>query len=216
MIISTEYKFVMVHIPKTGGTTIADYFRRNARFNKTVKVYYYIDKNGNDMAHTPCKEIHRFIPDYPNTHNAYKWYTFARNPYDRIYSTYQYLVQPHTRPPRRRTKVPLMSFEEFLASERANPGKYGVHSLPMTAVCDADDIRNHNVTVFRTEHFDEDFRQFLSAHNLATQFAPANVLNARFDSPFRYEHIYEANPHLIPIVNNMFAEDFRTYGYKML
>lgn len=95
VLISHEYKYIFIHIPKTCGQTIkasmpydlkesCEWFGLKNLDSRCFKNYKF-----RNLYHLSYKEIEEIYP-YINT-NEYFIFTFVRNPYDRLYSTYLYL-----------------------------------------------------------------------------------------------------------------------------
>ena len=82
MIVSHKHKFIFIHIPKTGGTTIASAMPGNIQFKYHAKA--------------------RHIKDDFTMYNDYFSFAFVRNPWDRLYSIYtfnQRFVKRHVHTP---------------------------------------------------------------------------------------------------------------------
>jgi len=75
MKISTEYKFVFIHIPKTGGTTLADTLPG-------------ADHNAMNFPHWHVNA--KYISNNIENYSDYFSFAFVRNPWDRLYSIYRY------------------------------------------------------------------------------------------------------------------------------
>lgn len=69
-----KQKFIFIHVPKTGGTSI-----KNALYTKDERNYL----SDNDLWHCPVREL-TDIPD-----DCFK-FAYVRNPWDRFVSLYQY------------------------------------------------------------------------------------------------------------------------------
>ena len=80
-------KYIHVHIPRTGGTSLIEmigYRKRNDLLHSTAKNISHLP------AHYTASKLKSLIgEDYDS---YYKW-TFVRNPYDRLFSCYNYLVK---------------------------------------------------------------------------------------------------------------------------
>jgi hypothetical protein len=78
-----EY-YVFIHIPKNSGKYLRKTIISNKK-NKILKNYWNI-KAGLDLAHIPYMMKNNFI----NNDVEYKYFTYSRNPYDRIISAFFY------------------------------------------------------------------------------------------------------------------------------
>ena len=92
VVISTNKKFVFIHIPKTCGMTIKNSIEYDIKL-KCQKIDYlpiigkcmelFQIKNKYHLTYKETLELYPEIKDY-------YIFTFVRNPYDRLYSTFQY------------------------------------------------------------------------------------------------------------------------------
>jgi hypothetical protein len=76
--------YLYIHIPKNGGKYIRTQILNNKK-NMLVKSYWNISNN-HDLAHIPYVKMKNYINQYVN----HKYFTYSRNPYDRIISAYLY------------------------------------------------------------------------------------------------------------------------------
>lgn len=73
--------YIYIHIPKNSGKTIREKYKRN----KIIKSYWDIENNL-DLAHIPYILKNKYI----NKNVNYNYFTYTRNPYDRIISAFFY------------------------------------------------------------------------------------------------------------------------------
>ena len=95
VLISHKYKYIFIHIPKTCGQTVkasipydlkesCEWFGLKNLDTRCFKNYKF--RNLYHLSYNEIKDV------YPNINtNDYFIFTFVRNPYDRLYSTYLYL-----------------------------------------------------------------------------------------------------------------------------
>jgi len=90
VIVNKNYRFVQIHIPKTGGTSIKSFFPTND--NKFIKLNKHISAS-----------------DLQNKINWHDFVSFSvvRNPYDRMVSAYKYCIQTNV-------IAKKISFEQFV------------------------------------------------------------------------------------------------------
>ena len=89
-----KYKFIFIHIPKTGGTSIEKFFNISPFDNKIPdydNLVGYDRKLGIHLQHATVDEIKKnnLIPD--TVWNSYFKFTIVRNPYDKMYSEYYWV-----------------------------------------------------------------------------------------------------------------------------
>lgn len=227
MIISHKHKFVIVHVPKTGGSTVTNYFKEMKRKYKNLKddeihVLWGFEKNGLDKAHLTCKEMKNYIPDDVDLRD-YVVYVLVRNPYDRMYSCFLYLKKV-------RSIKPPVTFHEFLTQCYRQSRRFPIHVKPMTHFCDDHDTSNLNVKFIRTESFDDDFQGLLKTYDLPMSYKNMNVSVTNVKNNDKNRSNLHSHPHSDPkyfkyrnqfdescldIVNDMFRDDFRVFDYPM-
>lgn len=87
MIINPSKRFVFVHVPKVAGTSIT-----NALGGRTG-MFWASNAEGERQlfsTHTYASELRRFIG--PAQYNAYYKFAFVRNPWDRLFSLYNFMT----------------------------------------------------------------------------------------------------------------------------
>jgi hypothetical protein len=77
--------YIFIHIPKNSGKYIRENIQNNNN-NKIVKYYWHIYSNL-DLAHIPYVKKDEFI----EKNIEYNYFTYVRNPYDRIISAFFYI-----------------------------------------------------------------------------------------------------------------------------
>ncbi len=85
-----SHKVLFVHIPRTGGTSIEGYFRKEIIKKKTKELY----KNclsGNEIFHLNGRQHYplRYFDEYAGIKDYFK-FAFIRHPLDRLVSAYEY------------------------------------------------------------------------------------------------------------------------------
>jgi chondroitin 4-sulfotransferase 11 len=76
--------YIFIHIPKNSGKYLKNKIISDTN-NEVVKSYWSIINNF-DLAHIPYVKINQFI----ESNTSYNYFTYSRNPYDRIISAYFY------------------------------------------------------------------------------------------------------------------------------
>jgi hypothetical protein len=113
--ISDKHKFIFIHIPKTGGTSIERAFNINARTEKDIS---------NSLGNTYSENKHWKTADYetnfPELFDSYFKFMFIRNPWDRLVSRYEWqkFVLPESHANFQIIKE--RTFKEFV-EQRASP-----------------------------------------------------------------------------------------------
>ena len=94
--VSETGKFIFIHIPKTGGMTIKNsipfykqlYCKRQNIVANPTRNCIIDNEYVNVLYHLTYKELISLYPKYSS--DEYFKFTFVRNPYDKLYSTYLY------------------------------------------------------------------------------------------------------------------------------
>lgn len=81
MIISHEKKFVFIHVPKTGGTSISSWLLKHP----------FCFEDGNK--HATAKEARSYFETNGWPWHEYKKFLVVRNPWSRAYSYYKFIMQ---------------------------------------------------------------------------------------------------------------------------
>lgn len=128
MIICNSKKFIYIHIPKCGGTTVSSVLERNllpqdislnlsphSGWGEFINAYR---KKFGLFKHSTAAEIERAMK--PNHFKEYFTFTFCRNPFARAYSAYTFTLRSdarHRPDSERYRQIKNMSFEKFLQSK---------------------------------------------------------------------------------------------------
>jgi hypothetical protein len=227
MIICFIHKFIILHIPKTGGSTMKDYFNvlkasKNWTDNEMI-ITWDIDDDGLDMAHLTLEQIHMVAPNISTESllNEYKIYAVVRNPFDRIMSCFKFFHRHRDLHEFYKITMPKdMQFIDFLKSVQQNPQQWSVHTYPITYFTTINPINpalttsqslEHKIINLHTENFDTDFRAFLKQYDLPLDCEKhnVNIENSDFHAKFRYEKEYTRE--CKELVKEMYAEDFEKY-----
>jgi len=162
--LSHEHKCIFVHIPKAAGISIEQVFldALGLDFARRDSLLLGIVNRGRTgpkiLSHLTAREYVEFGYVSPETFDAYFKFTFARNPYDRVYSFYQYLGYAR-----------LVSFETFILHEL--PRLFGDPLLdyfikPMSSYVYGESGTLLVDFVGKLETIDEDFGQVARRLNL--------------------------------------------------
>ena len=103
MIISHRLKYVYVHLPKTGGTSIKNVLLENDIFSfdergspnrsTSISEKYPCDKMCKLFYHASIKEVNDYLIESDKNPDEYFKFAFIRNPWDMIVSNFEYYKQ---------------------------------------------------------------------------------------------------------------------------
>jgi hypothetical protein len=217
MIISYKKKFVFVHIYKTAGTSIFSIFGRYGKisslisevwptrfFFKLVNVLFKLDDYGNSWIngvhkHASCLQIFKYM-GRKNYNNFYK-FAFVRNPYDLLYSLWNY--EKKTRTHKNFQYSNSISFEEFVDNQIINRAPCQVDFLTINGKISVDYIGYF-------EYLDESIQDICT--QLKVPFYKLPKLNSSNRENEVFERIYSKE--LANKVYKYYKEDFEVFGYS--
>jgi len=209
MVINTRYRFVFVHVPKSGGTSVAAALGGlpgdNAR---------WLSK------HSKHETLGEFQQRWRRRRRAsdlvfsrspvtFRSFGFVRHPWERLCSLYHYMKERRPRPEIDRVR----SFSEFIkCAAGGEPWLQGLHS--MRPQRDYFQVGNNGRIgtdfVGHFEHLERDFAHIVRLLGLSPTALPRRNVssNARIDYRTQY------NNSMIEAVASLFHEDIDAFGYE--
>ena len=192
--ISHHRKFIFLHIPKCGGTSIESVF--GSWRNNHSKDYFYLGKN---RQHFLLNEI---LDEYPKCSNYFK-FAFIRNPFSRIVSEYNYILLNSK-------DLKNLSFKDFILNleNYLNNTAYEYHNL---SLCDYLLNKEGELVVDfvgRLENFQEDFNVVCDKIGMPRQKLP----HTNRTKHKHYTEYYDDETR--DIVAQKFAKDIEYFGYE--
>jgi len=129
MIVSHDLKYMFVHLPKTGGTSIRFAIFNNDIFQVNTKGRCYKNKttiaerndpkvDTNIWSHSTLSEGVKYLKNNGYQPDEYFKFIFIRNPWDRMVSSYEYNIQVRAKI---NPKCAFKSFEEFVHKKNVYP-----------------------------------------------------------------------------------------------
>lgn len=192
--ISHHRKFIFLHIPKCGGTSIESFF--GSWRNKHSKDYFYLGKN---RQHFLLNEI---LDQYPKCSNYFK-FAFIRNPFSRIVSEYNYILSNSKDLKKLPFKDFVLNLENYL-----NNTAYEYHNL---SLCDYLLNKEGELVVDfvgRLENFQEDFNVVCDKIGIPKQKLP-------HCNKTRHKHYIEYyDDETREIIAQKFAKDIEYFEYE--
>jgi len=205
MIISNTKKFVFVHIPKTGGTSIKKVLGKHA----TVGVYQHnpppgVAKQANPRLwkHAPARDLRQHM-GYASWAEMFS-FGIVRNPFDWMVSAYFY-IRKDTHDPRHQIANKL-GFPEFVEwFEKSNPYRHPIRNGQWWYLSD----RAGNQIVskyYKLEEIGSAWKS-ISVKVQVNSFLPHTNKTSHRD----YRSYY--TPRSVSLVAGMFSDDFKRFGY---
>ncbi len=190
MIISNKYKFVFVHIWKTGGTSIRAALEKYADFSS---------EEGSAEQHLKASEIKK---DYFKENDWDNYFSFAvsRNPYDWVVSVYHYITQNKENSRHKEVKD-MGSFREFIKKEMRKD-----KTSQKDFITDDDGKLLVNF-VLKFENVEKDFEEVCRKIGIKEKLPHMNKSSRR-----DYKEYYDEETKRL--VEGCFKEDLDFFGYS--
>jgi hypothetical protein len=220
MYINYPHKFIFIHLPKTGGTSVINYFSNN-NLGKHLSVWENeIHESGIKKGlrkHITASQLKKIRP---TIFKRFKTYAIVRNPWDLVVSWYTYVKRLPSDSPRSTANC---SFPYFIHKMKHVWNGYGEPNNTATGITQFDYVSNEkgNIIVnkiLKYEHlklmgFGNGIRKSFS-WNLPRQWKPTyhmKTINASRRSP-DYRSYYDKDTKAI--VRKAFMKDINEFGYE--
>jgi hypothetical protein len=205
MIISIKHKFLFIHIPKTGGTSVTNFFKtiRWGVENLFVDQELHGHASAQSLTDTIGPEIFKSLYSF----------AFVRNPWDMEYSMYNYVLKNINHHRHHEIKK-LKSFDNYIKfsyykhlEKSINHSEKGL-GTQMSFVCDEKSNLLVN-KVARFENFSAEFNSILKKIGIATTEQLKHI-NKSTDGDYKQK--YTSN--LIDYVSAIHSNDIMYFDYK--
>lgn len=212
-ILSTDHKFLMVHITKCAGSSLSETLSNMVGYSLAPGIRKSITDDGigggvpeqlrpfDISVHDPLFEIERKVAGNIDLDSYFK-FCFVRNPWSRIFSFYQHKVRRNDPdlPRHRRSRQPL-SFNECIRTSNIlllQPQTWWTESA-----CGEDGID----FIGRFENLDEDFAT-ISRH-LGFDPLPLGRRNASISSKYQVEY----DDYSKRVIEHFYKHEIELFGY---
>lgn len=219
MIVSPEYGFIFVHVPKTAGMSVTDAFapfgcgRNRCLWRSLTRrlPFHEAPEKAHFRVHDPvCKIIRKLGRD---TVEQFVTFSVVRNPFEHAVSHFEYMKQFRIRPVAR--KVAAMSFEEYLAYRRKPPSLSDTIFARMPAQSYYLTDPDGQLAVKRIIRFEqlEPGLTALASELGLPEFRLRHVNKTKAKSKARTWQSYYT-PACVEMVREIYAPDFRLLGFS--
>jgi hypothetical protein len=219
MIVNHTHRFLMVHVPKTAGTSIKKHLSSFTQYrdleiignSQTRQISEYYGSRFGLRKHSSAQKILSVIG--ADDFNSFFRFAFVRNPLSRCYSTFRFLKFNWRDWSGSEIMETFSSFEDFVMSEFfQSPGPDRIFQPQVEWVCDKNLMPLVDF-VGRTEHIDRDFLEIcktVGLPSIGTEIATANVSKPTARG---LAEVY-ANNIVVSRVIRRYLVDFEAFGYK--
>lgn len=210
MLISYSHRFILIHVPKTGGSSIRDVMspfcfeahnhlinRLQRRIGINLKIPYY--KWRDVPYHSTALETKAALPD--RVYNDFFTFAFVRNPWDWLVSHYHYILKSPGR----------TDFD--LVAGMAGYDEYVAYFVNEVGSLQRDFVADQNGTILvdylgKFENLAEDFRYVCQKVSLNLELPHVNKSRHK-----NYRSYYE-NQITRDRFDKHFQEDIEMFGYS--
>lgn len=191
-----KHKVIFIHIPKTAGTSILSILSNNKKYHRDHLTWDFYSR------------VNRW------RFNKYYKFTFVRNPYDKMVSTYEYLANGGN-------QMDDIEFQEYFKENSIDFEKFVLEFLSWEKLqehilfkpqylfiydfhgnCKVDFIGHY-------ESIEQDFSELAKKLNLTEDKLPKKNVSKRKKSYLSYY----SNPCVVRKIQELYAKDFQLLGY---
>jgi len=206
MVVNTFYRFLFVHVPKAGGTSVAATLS-TLDGNHTGWIAKTKHETLAEFREAIAARLSVQDREQGIDPNAYYCCAFVRHPWDRLSSLYRYL-----REKRPRSEIDSVdSFKRFIAlASMREPWIAGLHSMRQQVDYFTTPARMLDIDYLgHYEHLSEDVSSLGARIGLSLTIPH---LNRSSNADIDYRRFYDAE--MVDMVQAMFADDIRHFGYS--
>lgn len=216
MIISHKYKFIFIHVPKTGGTSISDALKESCSLVYPARILTEneINKFGIDgkfegtwSHHLPAEQLKKVVGE--QKWNTYFKFGFIRNPFDLLVSEYFFMKEKKIDGREPKDFIHLYNmvlqtadFHSYLLKRYKNKPSINLFNTIM----DCNNLPAVNF-IGRFESLDRDFRKILRIIGIKAELKKLN------DSVHEHYSKYYSDE-AKSLVSRICSHDLKRFNYK--
>ncbi len=199
-----EANILLIHIPKTGGTSIEDYFYSKFNIKKTISTLWSnpsIQLNSHTLQHCTFSELYERKEYFDIDFETVKIISPVRNPYYRIVSDLFFfeMITKETE-----LDVVFTKIKEFIE----NPVLYDNHPRPQYEyLIDNSNKVNEKIHIIKNENLNDSMKKLGYEDFDVWQ-------NYSYKSNFDYTILL--NDDSIKLINGFYSKDFELFGYNKI
>lgn len=228
MIVNNSFGFVFIHIPKTAGTSVSQYLSAvngpldleigGTEFGECIQPFY-ARKYGINK-HASIKKLRSTITCLNNLDDYY-FFSFVRNPYQRLLSVYHFLRKwDDYNPELKNVMHRFTSFNEFVESGLYSkfPGPDGMFRPQCTWLLNAEGSVCPSIETFKVEDMPtavNRIRAALVSRGVEPSLLQETLPHANKSAPPNQTNGAEMSPELKEKVAQYYREDFEKLGYEI-
>lgn len=185
MPIFLKNKFVFIHIPKTGGTSVEEEFKSRGDNPLFFSSEYFVN------SHSPQHSTYDELNSWGLIPNDFKIFAVIRHPYERFISEYNYRYDEF--------KEPLKDFTKRFCGWFRNEHDWDNHHLSCS-----DFLQNSkNVEILRFENLKEDFKKLTGFDLTKHEMKREKIIT-----------LQDLTDEIKERICSVWEKDFINYGYK--
>ena len=214
--INHELKAIYIHIPKCGGLYVQKILEEFYGFYTIYNNKDLDDLNSDNFDDNwPILNQKKGIVDYIvnsddknlNIWNNYYKFTFVRNPYDKVISSYKYcFIQK---------KIKKDDFNDFIfKKDDVSDFEYFHTFITQKKHIGGNELRQNMNFIGKCENLDEELVNILISLGCKIKHEKYILNNLRLNNSSNFKFAINLNEDVIREINNIFDEDFNEYGYE--
>jgi hypothetical protein len=216
-IINSSYRFIFIHIPKTGGTSVKEHLRQYCRdgdvhIDRPADAERLGTPDGIQLKkHSSAPQVRKALGR--TEFDAFFKFCVVRNPFIRTISLFRFLKFNFRSWPRAELMESINTLEEFVASSvfrSSGPG--GIASPQVHWLTDKSGTSCVDF-IARVERIEEDFSEIISRLALPASRKPLLRRNASKGDVDKLAAEL-ASGSVVDVIRSRYASDFRFLGYS--